>query len=54
MTVLLKIAIAGATGRMGLALLWALSTYPSLKLVASRAKSTLPESESFFAKVKEF
>lgn len=35
MTVLLKIAIAGATGRMGLALLKALSAHPTLELTAA-------------------
>jgi 4-hydroxy-tetrahydrodipicolinate reductase len=34
MTVSLKIAISGATGRMGLALIRALSAHPSLELVA--------------------
>ncbi|MBX9725836.1 MAG: hypothetical protein K2X09_01100, partial [Rickettsiales bacterium] len=35
MTVLLKIAIAGATGRMGLALLKTLSAHPTLELTAA-------------------
>lgn len=39
MTVLLKIAIAGATGRMGLALLKTLSAHPTLELVAAGVRA---------------
>ena len=35
MTVSLKIAISGAAGRMGIALIRALSTHPTLELVAA-------------------
>jgi 4-hydroxy-tetrahydrodipicolinate reductase len=39
MTVSLKIAIAGAGGRMGIALIRALSTHPTLELVAAGIRS---------------
>jgi 4-hydroxy-tetrahydrodipicolinate reductase len=39
MTVSLKIAVAGAAGRMGIALIRALSTHPTLELVAANIRA---------------